>query len=170
MTVESVDDVFFVHSGETVQRFLFELECPHPSFFEALGNPEIVLFFCNYDSGDSYGYRIFENGVPVRRRLYANFETSDDGTPRGFELSWLNAEQYFDEEEEALICRNLETGQVALECGLTAVLLRLAMKEYFGVCPWTELNYRCKFKHYHAPPLEETAEPQMKRPWWRRLW
>jgi hypothetical protein len=171
VSVEAACGAFFIVNGEIPQKYLFKPECPSASFFEALGHPHTVIFYCHYDSGGTAGYRIFENGVPVRRRFCSESETSDEGTPRESELSWLNAEQFFEDEDEDTppAYRNRETGHVTMEPYVTAAMLRLVMKELFGVCPWEEWSYKTRFNHYRMKPVEAPA-PQAKRPWWRSVW
>lgn len=168
--LESSHDALFIYNDDIVRKIFFELEAPHPSFFDALGNPQTLIFFCHYDSGDSFGYRIFENGLPVRLRFYDGTSTIDEGAPKEFEFSWLHAEQFFEEEDAPPAFRNQETGQVAYEGYVTAALLRLAMKECFGGCPWDDWNYKTKFSRYHIIPPAENSASQDKRPWWKRIW
>lgn len=168
--LESTRDALFIYNDDIVRKIFFELEVPHPSFFEAFGNPKTLIFFCHSDSGGSFGYRIFENGLPVRLRFYDGTSTTDEGTPKEFEFSWLHAEAFFAEEDAPPAFRNRETGQVQYEGYLTAALLRLAMKEYFGMCPWDDWNYKTKFSRYQVTPVAENPASQVKRPWWKRMW
>jgi hypothetical protein len=62
-----------------------------------------------------------------------------------FELSWLKARLFVEEEGEPPVYRNTETGQTSTEAYVTANMLDVAMKTLFGVCPWDEWNYKSKF-------------------------
>jgi hypothetical protein len=168
--VESTRDAIFIYNNDTIRKFFFELEVPHPSFLDALGNPQTLMFFCHSDSGGSFGYRIFKNGLPVRLRFYDGMSTIDEGTPMEFEFSWLDAEHFFEEEDAPPAFRNRETGQVAYEGYVTAALLQLAMKECFGTCPWDDWNSKTKLSRYYKTlPIVNSAS-QVKRPWWKRMW
>jgi hypothetical protein len=167
--LELTRDALLIYNDEITRRFFHGLEVPHRSFFDALGNPQTLIFFCHYDSGDTFGYRIFENGLPTRLRFYDGTDTIDEGEPKGFEYSWLHAEPFFEEEDAPPAFRNQETGQVAYEGYLTAALLRLAMKEYFGICPWDEWSAATKFSRYQVNPPAENPASQDKRRWWQRI-
>jgi len=168
--LEVTRDALFIYNNDILRKIFLELEVPHPSFFEALGNPQTLIFFCHCDSGDSFGYRIFEKGLPVRLRFYDVTRTIDEGAPKEFEFSWLNARQFFEEEDAPPAFENEETGQVAYEGYVTAALLRLAMKECVGMCPWDHWSYKTKFSRYHLAPPAENPVVELKRPWWKRLW
>jgi hypothetical protein len=170
LAFEWTSGVSFIYSGEAVQKFLFEGESPSPSFFEALGNPSKVIFFCHYDSGDSFGYRIFENGVPTRRRLYTVSGTIDEGLPKAFEHAWLNAEKFVEDEDEPPAYRNPETGEVRSEGYITAAMLRLALTRDYGICPWDEWDYKTNFNYYKAKKAADTSQTQARQSWWRKLW
>jgi hypothetical protein len=167
VSTESKDGAIFIYSDELVERLLFKQAPIGPSLFAALGKPEVAVVFCHYDSGDSFGYRIMENGEFVRSRLYVQGETSDEGSPKEFERAWLNAEQYFeDEEDESSLCyRNLESGVVSHEGGVTSRLLELAVKSLIGVCPWDDWNYKSEFRHYRRMP--PVTPPAARKAWWR---
>jgi hypothetical protein len=160
LAFERTSGVLFIYSDEAVQKYLFGGESPSPSFFEALGNPTHVMFFCYYDSGGSFGYRIFENSVPARRRLYTGFETLDEGVPKAFEHAWLNAEQFVENDDEPPVYRNTETGEVRSEGNVTAAMLRLALIGNYGIRPRDQWDYKTKFIHYKAKEAAHALQTQ----------
>lgn len=168
--LESTGDALFICNHDLVRKIFFDLEVPQSSFFDAFGNPEKLIFFCHYDSGETFGYRIFENGLPIRLRFYDGTSTIDEGPPKEYELSWLHAEQFFEEEGAPPAFSNQETGQIAYECYVTAALLRLTMKEFFGMCPWDDWSYKTKFSRYQLALPLDNPKLQTKRPWWKRMW
>lgn len=113
----------------------------------ALGSPDLFMAFCCYESGDSYGYALFEHGRRTRTRL----QTSDApliefGTPTDIEQSWLSApfriekgpDHAFDPEDQERIFR-LHRGNKTLDVPehfLTAQMLTELLQTRFGACPW----------------------------------
>lgn len=150
LAVESRNGAVFVYSSEMVEPYFFKEKAIAPSLLSALGNPEILVVFCHYDASNSYGYIIVENGTPTRYRLYTDDGTSDEGVPKEFELSWLQAEPFIEEEGEPPAYRNKQTGQISNEASITARLLDLVMQTSFGICPWHEWNYKTEFSCYQV--------------------
>lgn len=148
IAVESKNGVTFVYNGEYAGRILFGEESVDASVLSALGNPELVVVFCHYDSGNSFGYVIVEHGVRTRYRLYTRDKTIDEGVPRDFERSWLKAAALVDGKGEPPVYRNKDTGEVASEDNVTAGLLDSAMRSFFGIIPWTQWDYKSKFNYY----------------------
>jgi hypothetical protein len=148
VTVESKNGATFVYNSEIADRILFEGHSLHPSVFEALGAPEIVVVFCHYDSGGSFGYAILKNGATVRSRVHVMEKTTDTGEPNNFELPWLQAESFIEEEGEPPAYRNSSTGEVSSEACVTAHLLAQVMNGLFGLCPWDDWDYRTKMNFY----------------------
>lgn len=150
IAVESTNGATCIYAGAPADQMIFDSKELAPEVFAALGSPAFIVVFCLYDSGGSFGYAIIENGVRVRLRLYSNDTTSDQGTPMHCELPWLRAEQFFDEEDEEMVFRNTESGEVASEFQITPRLLRMVVTELFGVCPWDDWSYKTKFNYYRA--------------------
>jgi hypothetical protein len=168
IAVESKNGATFIYNGEIAGRVLFEGEALEPSLLFALGSPEVIVVFCHYDSGGSFGYAILEKGVRVRSRIYTLDRTSDDGVPKEFELSWLQAEPFVEEEGEVLAYRNMESGETTTEAYVTVHMLSEVMKRLFGVSPWDEWNYKTKFNYYFRKP-DETVKLPLRKAWWK-LW
>jgi hypothetical protein len=118
--------------------------------FDALGRPAVFMAFCNYESGDSYGYAVFEHG----RRTRSRWQTSDAegepdvqefGAPTALENRWLQAP--FDVEtdpddpewREKVFYRADRRTRVP-EFWLTRQMLDEALVARFGVCPWNTLE------------------------------
>ncbi|MYM86317.1 hypothetical protein GTP91_03880 [Rugamonas sp. FT82W] len=167
VAVESKNGATFVYNGEIAGKILFEGRSLEPAVFAALGRPELVLVFCHYDSGGSFGYAIIKDGITVRSRVHTLDKTVDEGTPNAFELPWLTAESFIDEEGEPPAYRNLETGEVTSEPYVTAHLLVQVMNAFFGVVPWDEWDYRTKLNFYSRQPSEKTPSPPAAKAWWK---
>ncbi|MQA18197.1 DUF6928 family protein [Rugamonas rivuli] len=167
IAVESKNGATFIYNGELAERVLFEGQALEPALLSALGSPEVIVVFCHYDSGGSFGYAIWEKGVRVRSRVHTLDKTSDDGVPMELELPWLQAEQLVDEDGE-LAYRNMESGEIATEAYVTARMLGQVMDGLFGVAPWDEWDYKTKFNYYLRRP-EEAAKQAPGKSWWK-IW
>lgn len=167
VAVESSNGVTFLYNGEIAGRTLFEGQSLEPRVFAALGAPELVVIFCHYDSGDSFGYAIVKDGITVRSRVHTLDKTKDEGAPNAFELPWLQAESFIEEEGEPPVYRNLKTGEVTSESYVTAHLLVEVMNAFFGVTPWNEWNYKSKFNYYYMQPPAKISEPSTTKAWWK---
>ncbi|CAJ0730471.1 MAG: hypothetical protein QM625_10375 [Ralstonia sp.] len=145
--VEFFDDVCFVYSDALIWDVLDNPDADVGHIAAKLGNPEVLLGFCHYDSGGSYGYVFVENGVRTRSRLQTTDlpnhpPIQEHGVPKAFETRWLSAPSYLEEDESAppedlvrvyyLEAENLHVADFAL----TSHLLYEALIENFGVCPW----------------------------------
>ncbi|WP_130300821.1 MULTISPECIES: hypothetical protein [unclassified Duganella] len=160
VAVESKNGVTFLYNGEIAGKILFEGQALEPAVFAALGAPELVLVFCHYESGDSFGYAIIKDGVTVRSRVHTQDKTTDHGVPDAYELPWLQAEPFVEEEGEPPVYRNLKTCEVASESYVTAYLLAEVTNASFGFAPWDDWNYKTSFNHYGKPPPVAKA-------WWK---
>lgn len=169
VAVESSNGVIFLYNGAIAERTLFEGQPLEPGVFAALGAPELIVIFCHYDSGESFGYAIVKDGITVRSRVHTLCETKDEGAPNACELPWLQAESFIEEEGEPPVYRNLKTGDVTPESYVTAHLLAEVMNAFFGVIPWNEWNYKSKFNYYCTQPLPKVSEPSTIKAWWK-LW
>jgi len=167
VVVESKNGATFVYNGEIAGKVLFEGQSLEPAVFAALGAPELVVVFCHYDSGGSFGYAIIKDGIKVRSRVHTLDKTVDEGTPNAFELPWLTAESLVEDEGEPPAYRNLETGEVTTEPYVTAHLLVQVMNAFFGVVPWDEWNYKTKFTYYSRQPAAKTPARSAAKAWWK---
>ncbi|MFM0598441.1 hypothetical protein [Paraburkholderia dilworthii] len=165
--VEVFDDVCFVYSNELVWGILDnpeEADTRH--IFATLNRPELILGFCNYDSGGSYGYAFIENGIMTRSRLETveapgRAPLQEYGLPKEFETRWLSAPSYLEEDEGALPEERVriyylpaENLQVA-EFSLTSRTLYEALVISFGVCPWdTDAKSNSRFFRLETKPVE----------------
>lgn len=145
--VEFFHDVCFVYSNELVWDILDNPESDTGHIFATLNRPELIVGFCNYDSGGSYGYVFVENGVRTRSRLetvaiHGRAPIQEFGPPKEFEARWLSAPSYFEEDEGSapedrvriyyLEAENLRVAEFAL----TSRMLYEALVNSVGVCPW----------------------------------
>jgi hypothetical protein len=168
VTVESRNGAIFVYESEFSGKVLFEGQSLDPAVFAALGSPELLVIFCHYESGGSFGYAIVKNGMTVRSRVYMAWKTKDEGVPNEFELPWLQAETFIEEEGCPAVYRNLKTGKVANESSVTSRLLVEVMNAFFGVAPWDAWDPRSKLNHYsREKPFAKTTEPVSERAWWK---
>ena len=167
VAIESKNGTTFIYNGEIAAKILFERQSLEPAVFAALGAPELVVVFCHYDSGGSFGYAIIKDGITVRSRVHTLDKTVDEGTPHAFELPWLKAETFIEEEGEPPAYRNLETGDVTSEPYVTARLLVQVMNAFFGVVPWDDWDYRTKFNCYSRQPAAKIPAPPVAKAWWK---
>jgi hypothetical protein len=167
VAVESTNGITFVYNGEIAEDILFKGKPLHREVFGALGKPELVVIFCHYDSGGSFGYAVIRNGVTIRSRVQTMGRTTDEGTPNECELPWLQAEKFTEEVGEPSACRNVATGEVTSEDYLTARLLTQIMIAFFGLAPWDEWDYKTKFNHYVRLAPEELDESSAVKAWWK---
>jgi len=145
--VEFFEDVCFIYSNELVWDILENPGADTSHIFATLNRPELILGFCNYDSGGSYGYVFIESGVRTRSRLETVEIPGRDtlqeyGIPKEFEARWLSAPSYLEEDEESfpedrvrIYYLPAENLQVA-EFSLTSHMLYEALVKSFGVYPW----------------------------------
>lgn len=167
VAIESRNGATFIYNGEIAAKILFERRSLEPAVFAALGAPELVVAFCHYDSGGSFGYAIIKDGITVRSRMHTQEKTVDEGTPNAFEMPWLTAEPFIEEEGEPPAYRNLETGDVTSEPYITAHLLGQVMDAFFGVVPWDEWDYRTRFNCYSRQPAAKMPAPSVAKAWWK---
>ena len=168
VAVESRNGAIFLYESEISEKILFKGQSLEPAVFAALGAPELLVIFCHYESGGSFGYAIVKNGMTVRSRVHLQFKTKDEGVPNDFELPWLQAESFIEEEGEPPLYRNLKTGKVASESSVTSRLLVEVMNAFFGVAPWDAWDPRSKLNYYSRPqPSAKIAEPLATKAWWK---
>lgn len=152
----------------------------------ALGSPALLMAFCNYDSGGSHGYAIFEHGRRTRTRLQTSGLPDvpalvESGTPLPFEQRWLGARHYVDAGAHADDARMVFLGErevVVAERDLTGRMLQDGLDALFGVCPWETL-LTPTYRFFRLGPERDRTEapavsrarpiPAVKRPWWQFL-
>lgn len=141
--IEIIGKTCFIYSTKLATPFLFDGNEDISEIYSALEMPPLILAYCNFDSGGSYGYVFFENGKKTRRRLFRDLKLTEEGSPKQFELEWLNAETYIEnpddppEEHQKIYFKNNHQDEVS-EYHLTWRLLYEALENYFGACPWEE--------------------------------
>ncbi|MDB6145365.1 MAG: hypothetical protein JWP80_4409 [Pseudomonas sp.] len=132
-----------------------------------LGAPELLLAFCHYESGDSYGYAFIERGERIRSRLQTGGPMLiEHGKPKAFEACWLSAPFYLEEDDcppeewRKIYFQGNREVQVA-EADLTRRMLQEALLLHFGVCPWEDEVTAASY--YFRLSVSD------KKPWWQ-LW
>ncbi len=137
-----------------------------------------VVFFCIYDSGDSYGFSVFEDGQAIRHRLYSlggpEPQSFAHGTPLAIEQPWHPAvlteeeKRDFDPEEFDELFRHQESQKLLSEHGLSSFLVDAVLKDEFGFSPKDGVvdNQTVQGQLYRAIQEEQ---PKADRPWWRRI-
>ncbi|MDE1165865.1 MAG: hypothetical protein PW845_10855, partial [Pseudomonas sp.] len=142
VVVEQYGDIWVISSGALTMPIL---ENPHylaSELHETLGSPALIIPFCQYDSGGTYGYAFIENGVLTRSRLHLfDSPVQQFGPLKPFEERWESAQFYFEEddcpeEQWQKIYYLGDREQQVPELGLTSRLSYEALNEYLGICPW----------------------------------
>ena len=126
-------------------------------FLSLTGMRGRVIFFCLYDSGDSYGFSVFEDGQSIRHRLYSLGYPEPrkvvHGTPLAVEQLWHptiltdEEKQDFDPEEYDKLFRHEESRQLLSEHGLSSYLVDAVLKAEFG---WSPLDNVVENQSYRA--------------------
>jgi hypothetical protein len=143
VSIEIIGNTCFIYSTLLATPFVFNGSEDISEIYNALEKPELILAYCNFDSGGSYGYVFFEHGKKTRRRLFSNEQLTEEGSPKQFEIEWLNAETYIEnpndppEEHQKIYFKNNHEIEVS-EYSLTWRLLYETLEKYFGVYPWEE--------------------------------
>jgi hypothetical protein len=146
--VQFFDGACFVYNGELVWDFLANPSKDPGQLLAATGSPDLLVAFCNYESGGSFGYAFFERGTRTRTRL----QTSDvrglppvleSGEPKDFEVNCLTAPTYLEEDDcprdQWQKIYKLNDGKLHMpEHYLTQHLLRVALATNFCICPWDD--------------------------------
>lgn len=144
--IERYGDVYFISNNDLVWNILEHQHTEVSTLQKSLGSPPFIIAFCCYDSGGSFGYAFIEDGLRTRTRL----ETTgvprlppilESGAPKDFELSWLNAEYFYEDEdvphsEQPKVFFLGNRDRLVSEAQLTRHLLIDALEQHFGVCPW----------------------------------
>jgi hypothetical protein len=167
--VQFFNDSCFICNHDLVWDFLENQEKDITPLYQKLGCPELIVIFCHYDSGGSYGYSIVEQGKRTRTRLQIIgerlFSLIESGLPTELESRWLSAKFYVEEDDCPIEERqkiyfqddpNIEFSEYCLTMRMLYEILLL----HFSVCPWeTDIE-----PEYHFFKLKVT-----KKPWWK-LW
>lgn len=193
--VQNFNGALFICSDVLVWNIL---EKPQPNLSELhqrLGAPDFSIAFCNYETGDSYGYALIEKkGVLTRSRLQTNASPNlpsliEYGKPTPLEQRWFLAASYLEEDDcppaEWRRIFYVENPRIEVpEHFLTQRILQEALLENFGVCTWdtdSEPEYRFfKLKTRSDSPhtkegintvLEHTpSSEQVPSPPWGKFW
>ena len=143
-----------------------------------------VIFYCLYDSGDAYGFAMFEDGHLIRRRVYLPAEqptTLKHGQPLAVEHPWnpaiLSQAEWADNDVDELdeLFRNENTQELLTERSLTSMLVDAVLRTEFGFSPKDGVidGQAVREEWYRAlgaeRPSAEKVETSPRRPWWRRL-
>lgn len=168
VSIEIIGNTCFVYSASLATPFVFKGSEDISEIYSALEMPPLILAYCNFDSGGSYGYVFFENGKKTRRRLLSNEKLTEEGSPKQFELEWLNAETYIEnpddppEKHQKIYFKNNHKIEVS-EHNLTWRLLYEALEKYFGGYPWEEDLPNSK-KYYYSKAFNSAASLAESKP------
>jgi hypothetical protein len=178
--VQQYGDIWVISNDSLTMPLLEDPQHDVRGLYETLDSPELMLCFCQYDSGDCYGYAFIEDGVLTRSRLQASdLPLQQFGPLKAFERKWEAAEFYLDEDD----CPQEEWQKIyylgdrevtVMEHFLTSRMTYEALTEYMGVCPWEAsiMPQNLYFRLYDMPvqQAQETVERSDKnKPWWK-LW
>lgn len=167
--VSVFEDSYFIDNHDLTWDLLGEKETDISELYFNLGSPELIIAYCQYESGGSFGYAFFEKGVKTRSRLQTTGVPNlppvvEYGIPKETEMNWLNGKTYLEEDEcpedeRQRIFVNLSNSNEVAEYFLTSRILLDVFLENFNVCPWdTEIK-----PIYHFYRISE------KKPWWKVL-
>lgn len=169
VVVEQYGDVWVISNGMLAMGPLENSHYDASELYRILGSPEMIISFCQYESGDKYGYAFIENGILTRSRLHPfDSPVQQFGPLKPFEDRWASAEFYFEEndcpEDGRQKIYYLGDREIEVpEFGLSSRLNYEALSEYLGICPWdNDLTPRIWYLRLHDLP-------QPRKPWWK-LW
>ena len=186
--VQTFGEVCFISNDDLAWPLIRNCARDASRLHTALGAPDLLMAFCNYDSGGSHGYAVFENGRRTRTRLQTSGlpdvpALQESGAPLAFEQRWLGARH--DVAAEATASANktpmvfLGDREVVVPArDLTGRMLQDGLDALFGVCPWETLltpTYRFFRLGPERPAAGEPAISRArpiaanKRPWWQFL-
>lgn len=169
--VEFYGNTCVIYNHELISDILDDPAVDTAHLHLMLDKPDLIIGFCCYDSADSYGYVFIEDGKRTRSRLQTlpaggRSPLTEFGEPKDFEVRWLSAPSYLEEDETAppedlvriyyLEAEGLKTADFSL----TSRLLYEALKNNFGVCPW-DTNERPKSRYFKlVAQTNEGASPE----------
>lgn len=167
--IEVFGDVYVISNHHLVWNLMSQEVIDSSHIYTSLGCPELFFVFCRYDSGGSYGYAIFENGVRARYRLQtvgsAILEALvEGGEPNEVEQNWLSGEVYLEEddcpeEDRQKIVINNATRKEVPEYYLTNAILESLLISYFNLIPWDSKE----------KPIYHFYKELKKISWWKKL-
>ena len=184
--VQTFGEVCFISNDDLAWPLIRDKGRDAGRLHAALGSPELLVAFCNYDGGGSHGYAVFEQGRRTRTRLQTSGQPDapalvESGTPLPFEQRWLGARHHVDASARADDGRMVFVGERAVVVparDLTGRMLQDGLEAMFGVCPWeTLLTPTYRFFRL-GPDRQRADEPAIsrarpiaavKRPWWQFL-
>lgn len=159
----------FISNHDIAWNLLEQEDIDSSKVYTSLGSPELFVVFCRYDTGGSYGYGFFENGIRTRSRLQTVGSQQlkpmlEFGMPKEIEQSWLNGDSYLEEddcpeeERQRIYINAMNTSEVP-EYFLTNQILQDILVSNFEVCPWeTEVK-----PEYHFYKIKE------RKAWWKLI-
>ena len=144
--VQFYGDICFIFNHDLVWDYLEHQDKDVAALHAALGRPDDLVLFAQYESGGSFGYAFIDRGIRTRTRLQTSGvphlpEILESGTPTALEKTWLDAQFYWEEDDcpEDERSRVFYKGEREMEIGevwITAQMLYEALQQRFGVCPW----------------------------------
>lgn len=166
--VQVFGDVCFVCNNDLVWETLENSNHDVFHMHSAIDSPDLWMAFCHYDSGGSYGYTVVEKGVKTRTRLQTTGVPRpppivESGSPLAFEVEWLSAPFYYEDENDAeedhiKVYYRGNREVLVREDRLTEQMLDDCLISLFGVCPWET----SEVPKYYFFKLQKT-----KKPWWK---
>ena len=150
----------------------------YDKFLSVTGMRGRVIFFCIYDSGNSYGFSMFEDGQAIRHRFYSAGGVEPlrlmHSGPLAVEQPWhpvvLTEEEkkHFEPEEYNQVFRHAESQETLLEGSLNRFLVDAVLRDEFGFSPENGAidGQAVQEQIYRAVP---EMQPKADRPWWRGI-
>lgn len=167
VVVEQYGDTWVISSAALAIPLLEQPHAITRDLHRSLGSPAMIVPFCQYESGGTYGYALIENGVLTRSRLQnLDNPAQQFGPLKPFEALWASAEFYLEEDD----CPDDERQKIYYlgdrelevpEHGLASRLGYEALMEYVGICPWdNSLEPRVWYLRLHDQRVARKA-------WWK---
>lgn len=167
VAVHQYGDVWVISSDALTMPLLENSLSEVSELHRTVGSPAMIIPYCQYDSGGTYGYGFIEHGVLTRSRLYLfDSPVQEFGPLKPFEQRWESAAFYLEEddcpEEERQKIYYLGDRQVEVpEHALPSRLSYAALTEFLGICPWeSDLEPQSWLLCLHDHPVQV-------KPWWR---
>ena len=156
--IEDFENCSILHNKKLVTSILFDNSDEYKRAYYALKKPTLMIVFCHYDSGGSYGYAIIKNGEKIRSRVQIEVETTREfGEPLHFENEWLNAERYYPEDpRDDGEYYTIPGNNPEFRCveNFTSDLLSDCFKHYLGFHPIYDREKR-KITAYNLTPKQK---------------
>jgi len=137
--------------------------------FEFLEKPELIFVFEEYDSGASYGYGVFENGVKTRVIRASNYNDVyfEFGQPIEEEKEWLEG-KIIDDTDGGKLLVNKKNKHEIPEVFRYKAILQLLMLNYFQFTCETMDDVFTSSEHFKKEEkiIYEKTEKTTKK-WWK---